>query len=93
MHALVVSDGTGESQVILLNDEVEVEPWLLTHPQFDGLLYTSIVVDARLAGRLPDEFPWTDLETGPLLAADGAFIRAEQHHILNGDRNPVPTKE
>jgi len=68
MLALVVSDGSGEAQVILLNDEVEVEPWLLAHPQFDGLLYTSIVVDDRLAG-LPGEFPWEDLETGPLLAA------------------------
>ena len=82
MHALVVSDGTGESQVILLNDEVEVEPWLLAHPQFDGLLYTSVVVDDRLAG-LPDEFPWEDLETGPLLSADGAFSGAGHHTNLN----------
>jgi len=73
MHALVVSDGSGDAQVILLNDEVEVEPWLLDHPWFDGLLVSSIVVDERLAG-LPDEFPWEDLDTGPLLSADGAFV-------------------
>ena len=74
MHALVVHDGGGDAQVILLNDEVEVEPWLMAHPQFDGLLVSSVVIDDRLAG-LPDEYPWEDLETGPLLSADGPFFK------------------
>ena len=83
MHALVVSDGTGTAQVVLLNDEVEVEPWLLDHPWFDGLLTSSIVVDDSHAG-LPESFPWEDLETGPLLSFDEMFSTAEQRHNLNG---------
>ena len=89
MFALVVHDGRYEPRVILLNDSEEIEPWLLAHPQFDGLLVSSIVVDDRLAG-LPDEFPWESLDTGPLRSADETFSRSELHQNLNDDRNPVP---
>jgi len=73
MHALVAHAGNGVPVVILLNDEAEIEPWLLDHPWFDGLLVSSIVHDDRLAS-LPDEFPWEDLAIGPLLAADVTWL-------------------